>query len=92
VKSLKQQTLLRVFNAYLSDKLGEELEQALDAGYRIAFDGSMRGVSLELRGWSDNFDKFYGEVLKSIHEHKATDSKRFERVISNMKISLDNVY
>jgi len=26
----------------------------------------MRGITLELRGWSDNFDKFYNDVLKTL--------------------------
>ena len=52
----------------------------------------MRGITLELRGWSDNFDKFYTDVLKTLADQKLDDTKRFNRVISNMKIGFENAY
>lgn len=52
----------------------------------------MRGITMELRGWSDNFDKFYTDVLKTLSSTQMDDTKRFNRVISNMKISYENAY
>lgn len=51
--------LLKVFNAYIEDKLEEKLEESYEVGFELSFDSSIRGLSFELYGWSDNFDNFY---------------------------------
>ena len=66
LKSLRHEALLKLFNKYVQDTLREDLQQSFDAGFKLGFDSNIRGVSLEMFGWSDKFPQFYGDVLTAL--------------------------
>jgi insulysin len=67
MKSLRQETLLRVFNEYIGDALHEKLQPSFEAGFKMAFDSNMRGMTVEMYGWSDKFEQFYTDILETVN-------------------------
>ncbi|CAK55760.1 unnamed protein product (macronuclear) [Paramecium tetraurelia] len=89
INSLKDKLLIQVFNTLVTDNLNQEIQEAIDAGYQFQFTPSIKGVSLELYGWSDNYQSFFEKVLQSINNLKY-DS--FYQVKQKLMIYYNNIY
>ncbi|CAD8052007.1 unnamed protein product [Paramecium sonneborni] len=89
INSLKDKLLIQVFNTLVTDNLNQEIQEAIDAGYQFQFTPSIKGVSLELYGWSDNYQSFFEKVLSSINNLKF-DS--FYQVKQKLLIYYNNIY
>ncbi|CAD8142121.1 unnamed protein product [Paramecium octaurelia] len=89
INSLKDKLLIQVFNTLVTDNLNQEIQEAIDAGYQFQFTPSIKGVSLELYGWSDNYQSFFEKVLQSINNLKY-DS--FSQVKQKLMIYYNNIY
>ncbi|CAK90667.1 unnamed protein product (macronuclear) [Paramecium tetraurelia] len=89
INSLKDKLLIQVFNTLVTDNLNQEIQEAIDAGYQFQFTPSIKGVSLELYGWSDNYQSFFEKVLQSISNLKY-DS--FSQVKQKLMIYYNNIY
>ncbi|CAD8048703.1 unnamed protein product [Paramecium sonneborni] len=89
INSLKDKLLIQVFNTLVTDNLNQEIQEAIDAGYQFQFTPSIKGVSLELYGWSDNYQSFFEKVLSSINNLKF-DS--FYQVKQKLMIYYNNIY
>ncbi|CAD8148619.1 unnamed protein product [Paramecium pentaurelia] len=89
INSLKDKLLIQVFNTLVTDNLNQEIQEAIDAGYQFQFTPSIKGVSLELYGWSDNYQSFFEKVLQSINNIKY-DS--FYQVKQKLMIYYNNIY
>ncbi|KAM3136308.1 hypothetical protein pb186bvf_011607 [Paramecium bursaria] len=87
--SLKDKTLTQIFNTLLTDNLNIQLSDAIDAGYQLQVLTTIKGVSLELYGWSDNFEKFYDKVLRSI---KDLNYQQFAQVMQKLQLQYNNIY
>ncbi|CAD8081384.1 unnamed protein product [Paramecium primaurelia] len=91
MKSLKKVALLTVFNSYVSDNLYKSLQQSFEAGYELSFDSSMKGLSLEMYGWSDKFEYFYKNVLREI-KNEISDDDLLNRVKLSQITELSNSF
>lgn len=63
---MRDKSLVAVFNNLVTDTMNQVLQDAIDAGYQFQFTSTIKGVSLDLYGWSDNYHRLSEKVFHLI--------------------------
>jgi len=63
--------MIKLFGAYVSDRLREELDTAVQSGYSFELRTSTKSLEIVAYGWSEQFERFFNHAIDSLNPHVA---------------------
>jgi secreted Zn-dependent insulinase-like peptidase len=69
MKTAKDQAMINLLKAYLTDQLDEELNSASESGYEYMLSANTKSLDLVAYGWSEQFERFFNHALHALNPH-----------------------